>query len=136
MHRHRTLWLLPALIVAATMLAGAPVGAQEEPPDPESLVMGFVPSREAEALVENIQPLVDHLSDALGIPVTGEVSSDYAALVTAMATGQAQIGALPPYGLVQAVDEAGAEIILQTARNGSGTYHTQFFTTDAATYCA
>jgi phosphonate transport system substrate-binding protein len=135
MHRRRTLWLLPAAIVAATMLAGAPVSAQDEAADPAELVIGFVPSREADALVENIQPLADYLTEQLGIPVTGVVSSDYAALVTAMATGQAQIGALPPYGLVQAVDEAGAEIILQSERNGSGTYHTQFFTTDAATYC-
>src|SRR5688572_24090005 len=136
MHRRRSLWLLPAAIVAAPVLAGAPVGAQEESADPASLVIGFVPSREADALVENIQPLADHLTESLGIPVEGVVSSDYAALVTAMATGQAQIGALPPYGLVQAVDEAGAEIILQSERNGSPTYHTQFFTTDPATYCA
>ena len=114
MHRRRTLWLLPAAVVAATMLAGAPVGARKRRPIPPSLVIGFVPSREADALVENIQPLADHLTAALGIPVEGVVSTDYAALVTAMETGQAQIGALPPYGLVQAVDEAGAEIILQS----------------------
>jgi phosphonate transport system substrate-binding protein len=98
--------------------------------------MGFVPSREADTLVENIKPLTDYLTEQLGIPVSGVVSSDYAALITAMGTGQAQIGALPPYGLVQAVDETGARIILQTARNGSGTYHTQFFTTHPDTYCA
>ena len=61
---------------------------------------------------------------------------DYAALITAMETGQAQIAALPPFGLVQAVDRAGAEMILQSDRFGSTTYHTQFMTTDAATYCA
>ena len=44
MHRRRSLWLLPAAIVAATMLAGAPVGAQEDAADPAELVMGFVPS--------------------------------------------------------------------------------------------
>jgi phosphonate transport system substrate-binding protein len=68
--------------------------------------------------------------------VEGFVSSDYAALVTAMETGQAQIAALPPFGLVQAVDRAGAELILQSDRFGSTTYHTQFMTTDPATYCA
>ena len=72
----------------------------------------------------------------MGIPVEGFVSSDYAALVTAMETGQAQIAALPPYGLVQAVDRAGAEVILQSDRFGSTTYHTQFMTTDADKYCA
>jgi phosphonate transport system substrate-binding protein len=123
---------VPATALAVTTLVATPALAQ----DPENLVIGFVPSVEAGALVEDIQPLADHLSEALGIPVEGFVSSDYAALVTAMETGQAQIAALPPYGLVQAVDRAGAEVILQSDRFGSTTYHTQFMTTDAETYCA
>src|SRR5688572_18714255 len=102
---------------------------------PEELVIGFVPSSEAGQLVEDIQPLADHLTEQLGIPVTGIVSNDYTGLVTAMETGQAHIGALPPYGLVQAIDRAGAEVILQSERFGSGTYHTQFFTNDPDTYC-
>ncbi len=132
MSRHRTLWLTSAALVAATALVGSPAVAQE---DPEELVIGFVPSVEAGALVEDIQPLADYLTEALGIPVEGFVSSDYTALVTAMQTGQAQIAALPPFGLVQAVDSAGAELILQSDRFGSVSYHTQFMTTDPATYC-
>ncbi|HEU5325483.1 MAG TPA: phosphate/phosphite/phosphonate ABC transporter substrate-binding protein [Candidatus Limnocylindria bacterium] len=102
---------------------------------PDKLVIGFVPSREAGALVEDIQPLADYLSEQLGIPVEGVVSNDYTGLVTAMETGQAQIGALPPYGMVQAIDRAGAEVILQSERFGSGTYHTQFFTNNPDKYC-
>ena len=128
MSRRRSIWLLPAAVLAATAFAGAPALAQD---DPEELVIGFVPSVEAGALVEDIQPLADYLTETLGIPVAGFVSSDYAALVTAMETGQAQIAALPPFGLVQAVDVAGAEMILQSERFGSPSYHTQFITTDA-----
>jgi phosphonate transport system substrate-binding protein len=102
---------------------------------PDELVIGFVPSSEAGQLVEDIQPLADYLTEELGIPVTGIVSNDYTGLVTAMETGQAHIGALPPYGMLQAVDRAGAEIILQSERFGSGTYHTQFFTNDPDKYC-
>jgi len=103
--------------------------------DPDELVIGFVPSSEAGQLVEDIEPLAEFLSTELGITVTGTVTNDYAGLVTAMQTGQAHIGALPPYGLIQAVDQAGAEIILQSERFGSGTYHTQFFTTNPDKYC-
>lgn len=103
--------------------------------DPEELVIGFVPSSEAGQLVEDIEPLAEYLTEQLGITVTGTVTNDYAGLVTAMQTGQAHIGALPPYGLLQAVDQAGAEIILQSERFGSGTYHTQFFTTNPDKYC-
>jgi phosphonate transport system substrate-binding protein len=102
---------------------------------PDSLVIGFVPSREAAALVETIQPIADYLSEQLGIPVEGYVSTDYPGLVTAMETGQAQIGAFGPFAMLQAVDRAGAEIILQSERNGSATYHTQYMTNNPDRYC-
>src|SRR5687768_10282252 len=63
--------------------------ASEAAEAPDELVIGFVPSREADALVETIQPVADALSEELGIPVEGIVSTDYTALVTAMETGQA-----------------------------------------------
>jgi phosphonate transport system substrate-binding protein len=102
---------------------------------PDKLVIGFVPSTDAQALVDTIQPLADYLTQQLGIPVTGYVSADYTGMVTAMKTGQAQIGALPPFGMVQAIDQAGADVILQSVRFGSNTYHTQFFTNNPDKYC-
>jgi phosphonate transport system substrate-binding protein len=116
----------------ATVLAPGPAFAQ----DPEQLQIGFVPSVEVDALAEDIQPLAEYLSDALGMPVEGVVASSYPALVTDLQIGQTHIGALPPLGMVQAVDVAGAEIILQSVRFGSPTYHTQFFTNAPDKYCA
>jgi phosphonate transport system substrate-binding protein len=140
---------LPAVLIATLLIAAACTGdgsasagageseaaASQAAEMPDSLVIGFVPSREADALVETIQPVADALSEALGIPVEGIVSTDYTALVTAMETGQAQIGAFGPFSLLQARDRAGAEIILQSERFGSATYHTQFMTNDPDTYC-
>jgi phosphonate transport system substrate-binding protein len=102
---------------------------------PSKLVIGFVPSREASALVETIQPIADYLSQKLGIPVEGYVSTDYTAMVTALGSGQAQIAALAPFTIVQAVDEEGAKLILQSERFGSATYHTQFMTNNPDRYC-
>jgi phosphonate transport system substrate-binding protein len=102
---------------------------------PDELVIGFVPSREADALVETIQPVADYLSEQLGIPVEGVVTTDYTGLVTAMESDQAHIGAFGPFSLLQARDRAGAEIILQSERFGSATYHTQFMTNDPDKYC-
>jgi len=113
--------------------AGSPTPTESAWPD--SLVIGFVPSREASALVETIKPIADYLSEQLQIDVTGYVSTDYTGLVTAMETDQAQIGAFGPFAMLQAVDRAGAEIILQSERNGSGTYHTQFMTNNPDRYC-
>ncbi len=120
----------------------APTESVDEFADwPDELVIGFVPSREADALVETIQPVADFLTEYLSeqsgrdITVEGFVSTDYTGLVTAMQTGQAHIGAFGPFAMLQAVDQAGAEIILQSERFGSGTYHTQFMTNDPDKYC-
>jgi phosphonate transport system substrate-binding protein len=102
---------------------------------PDKLVIGFVPSRDAAALVETIQPIADFLSTELGIEVEGYVTTDYPSLVTAMETGQAHIGAFNPLGILQAVERAGGEFLLQSERNGSGTYHTQFMTNNPDLYC-
>ena len=120
----------PAESTAASMPAES--AAAEAP---EELVIGFVPSREADALVETIQPVADYLSEALGIPVSGVVTTDYTGLVTAMESDRAHIGAFGPFSLLQARDRAGAEIILQSERFGSATYHTQFMTNNPDKYC-
>lgn len=131
----------PAATTAPTQAPGdtpAPTAAPTEDTSgnwPDSIVIGFVPSRDAAALVETIQPIADYLSAQLGIEVEGFVSTDYTGLVTAMETGQAQVGAFNPYGILQAVERANGEFILQSERNGSGTYHTQFMTNNPDRYC-
>lgn len=102
---------------------------------PDTLVLGLVPSREADVLVENAQPLGDALSEALGITVETFVPQDYTALTEAMASGQADIGAFGPLGIVRAIERANVEFILQSERFGSLTYHTQYMTSDPDTYC-
>lgn len=127
----------PASQAPTSQAPASQAPASQAPTDPDHLVIGFVPSTEAGQLVEDIKPLADYLTQQLGIPVEGIVTNDYAGLVTAMQgdNPSANIGALPPYGLVQAVDVAGAKIILQSERFGSGTYHTQFFTNVPDKYC-
>lgn len=143
--RRPILSTLGAALMAATLVAPAaaqspatsaePVMSEAPGMIPETLVLGLVPSREADVLIENAQPLADYLASTLGIAVESFVPTDYTGLVVAMQTGQAHIGAFGPFALVQAQDIAGADIILQSVRNGSATYHTQWMTNDPATYC-
>ncbi|MEO8510617.1 MAG: phosphate/phosphite/phosphonate ABC transporter substrate-binding protein [Chloroflexota bacterium] len=140
------------LIVAACSSPGTSPSSSESEPEgsqaaesqpeetaaaemPDELVLGLVPSREADVLVENAQPLADYLTEQLGIPVESFVPNDYTGLIAAMEAGQADIGAFGPFSLLQAQDEAGAEIILQSARDGSVTYHTQWMTNNPDKYC-
>ena len=135
MHRRRSLWLLPAMILAATAFAGAPALAQDDM-TPDELILGLVPSREADVLVENAKPLAEYLTQELGIPVKEFVPVDYPGLVIAMQTGQAHIGAFGPVGMVLAAQQAGADLLLQSVRRGSTTYHSQWMTNNPGKYCS
>jgi phosphonate transport system substrate-binding protein len=103
--------------------------------DPEELVLGLVPSQDQDQLVVDAEELGTLLTDELGIPVRTNVTESYNALVVAMQAEQAHIGMLGPIALVQAIDQAGAEAVLQSVRFGSSTYVTQWFTNDPDRFC-
>ena len=98
---------------------------------PDKITFGFVPSSEQEQLQDDIQPFMDVLSNALGIEVEGVVTTDYTGLVTAMGTGSADLGAFGPFGYVLAQQQFGnMEVLIQSIRYGSPTYHGQWMTND------
>ncbi|MDQ1216964.1 phosphate/phosphite/phosphonate ABC transporter substrate-binding protein [Microbacterium arborescens] len=123
--------------IALAGCAGSPAAGDtpEAAADPTSLVLALVPSQDQNGLVETAAPLTDYLSDELGIEVTGVVSKDYQAAVEAMGAGQAQIGFLPSLQLWQANDMYGADVVLQTERNGNISYPAQFMTNNPDKYC-
>ena len=103
---------------------------------PETLVFTLTPSQEAGGLIETAEPLAAMLSERLGVDVEASVPTDYAGVIVALESGQAHVaGGLGPVQMVQAEDEAGAELILQSERFGSYEYVTQWFTNDPDTYC-
>lgn len=131
-----------ALIAAggavALALAGCAAPSAEEPEAtewPDELVLGLVPSQDVDQLVIDGDALGEMLSDELGIPVSATVTDSYNALVVAMQADQAHIGMFGPIALVQAIDQAGAEAILQSVRFGSSTYVTQWYTNDPGRFC-
>ncbi|MBA2667379.1 MAG: phosphate/phosphite/phosphonate ABC transporter substrate-binding protein [Trueperaceae bacterium] len=110
-----------ATVLAATMYVGF---AQGDVPD--RLVLGMVPSREADVIVDSLQPIADMLAARLLIPVDTFVSTNFVGLVEAVGTGRVDIGLFGPAALVQAMDVHGAEVILASVRRGSTTYRSQF----------
>ena len=98
---------------------------------PEKIIYGFIPSERAETLADTIQPYMDYLTETVGVEFEGVVTADYNGLVVAMGSGQADLGAFGPFGWVQA--EAlypELELLAQSIRFGSPTYHGQWFTND------
>ncbi len=109
----------------------------EVPEDwPDEIVFTLTPSQETGGLIETAEPLADLLSAELGVEVTPLVPTDYSGVIVALESGQAQIaGGLGPRQMVQAEEQADAELILQAERFGSLLYVTQWFTNDPDTYC-
>ena len=120
--------------IVAMLSSGALTTEEPEAaPWPEEITFGFVPSQEQEQLQDDIQPFMDVLEEALGIEVEGFVTTDYTGLVTAMGTGQADLGAFGPFGYTLAKDQfGGIEPLIMSVRYGAATYHGQWFTNDAS----
>lgn len=144
LNRRHTLLLAAALTVTSFSLLGctpsspgdgktgsASSGAPANE-KPTKLILGFVPSVEADKAVANAKPLADYLSKELGIPVESFVSTDYVGLIEAMASKKVDIGSLPTLGYVLAKDKSAADVILKTAREIPATkevkttYHSMF----------
>ena len=150
----KSLLLLLCLALVATACGGTAEETVEEPvameevetvetleapattaaPTLDKIVFGFVPSAEQAELLDNIQPMMQLLSDGLGIEVEGIVTSDYSGLLVAMGSGQADVGAFATLGYVTAMDAFPRrfEAIAKSVRYGSGSYHGTFWTTDAS----
>lgn len=135
----RRVWLLPrgaplkiiVLAVVTLLLAACCPGEQvDERGWPKQLVLGLVPALEAEALIDNLDPLSEHLEQALGIPVRSFVPMDYTGLVEAMGSGRADIGMLPPFAAMLGQRRYDIETILVSTRRGETGYRPQWFTSD------
>ncbi len=118
---------LVSVFIAALVITLAPVAAFAQDGDvPDRLVLGMVPSREADAIVDSLEPLGDLLEQEILVPVDTFISTNYVGLVEAMANGRVDIGFFGPSSMVQAIDRYGAVPILASVRFGSATYKSQF----------
>ncbi|MEE4637836.1 MAG: phosphate/phosphite/phosphonate ABC transporter substrate-binding protein [Wenzhouxiangella sp.] len=120
--------LLP--ILALVLTACCPEEQVDERGWPKELVLGLVPALEAEALVDNLEPLTEHLEEVLGVPVRSFVPQDYTGLVEALGSGRADIGMLPPFAAMLGQRRYDIESILVSVRKGETGYRSQWFTND------
>lgn len=124
-----------ATALALTGCAGATPSDTESAADPAKLVLAMEPSEKAADLQVQGEAIAAALSKALGIEVEVTVPTDYAALITALGAGQADIAFTAPASTVQAVDQGVAVASLQVTRDGSRSYVAQWFTNDPDKYC-
>lgn len=100
-------------------------GAIVTPPTPDLLKIAFVPSTEAEKIVEETVEFDKLLSAELGIPVKSVVLPHYVAAVEALGTGDCLVGWIPPLAYVYANERHGARPALIAVRKGQPFYQGQ-----------
>ncbi len=126
------------VLLAAILLAGllAACGSSDEEGssddggseglNPDKIVMGFVPSQDAETIATTVEPLAEELGEILGKEVEARTMTNYNGLVEAMGAEQVHIGFIPAFGYVIANQEYDVEVILKSIRHGSSTYKAQY----------
>jgi phosphonate transport system substrate-binding protein len=116
MNKHRILGRAGTAFIVLACLLLLPWQAPAAP-----LVMGLASTDSKEFLLESWQPMLDDLSNALGRQVKAVALDDYAGVIWYMATGRAQIAWLGNKAAIEAVDRAGAEVLVQSRnRHGAG----------------
>jgi len=119
--------ILPLFII---VLCAACSGQQGEGESLDELVVGFVPSEEAERMVDNLQPVTNYLEQELGIPVKIYRGNDYTAIIEGMRGEKVDVGIFGPFSYVLADAEAGAQaLVVPSKRSGTpATYQSLLIT--------
>jgi len=117
----KKLYVFVSLLVALTMLLAAcapkatPTPVATVPPvtlgtadDP--LVMALAPSANTETLMAGGEAIAAKITELTGYAITTTVPTNYAALIEAMGSGNAQIGWLPPAAYIVAHAKGYADV--------------------------
>ncbi len=104
---------------------GQPNIAAIDAPDPIEIKMAFVPSTEAEKIVESTIELDKLISSNLGIPVKSVVLPHYVAAVESLGTGDCLVAWIPPLAYIYASDRHNARVALKAVRKGTPFYKGQ-----------
>jgi phosphonate transport system substrate-binding protein len=127
----RFLALMILLLLALTSCykpksASAKLGSHDRP-----IVMAFVPSVEAQKVMESGDRLAQMLGESTGLSFKTITATDYPGIVEALSTGSVDVAWLPPLAYVLAHERNGAEVKLKVVRHGSPTYRGQILVAPA-----
>jgi phosphonate transport system substrate-binding protein len=110
-----------AAILSLALAAAGPAPA----PAATRLVMAFVPSGEAQAILESGNRIAHLLEVATGYTFESFVATSYAGVIEAMGAGRADIGWLNTFSYVIAHQKYGVEVRLVTVRFGLPYYRSE-----------
>jgi phosphonate transport system substrate-binding protein len=152
MRKNRTFLAFSLLLVAALVLGAcaqatpteAPVVPTEvptvAPPPPtevplgspdKPIIMALAPSANTQELMAGGEAIAAKLTELTGYTISVTVPTNYAALIEAMGSGNAQIGWLPTVPYIVAYQKGYATVGLVTLRNGADHYAFEFLVNQA-----
>ena len=118
---------LAVTLLAASLLcacsgsaAEAPLGSNERP-----LRMHFVPSEDAAKVVDSAGTIAKAITERTGLHVASMVPPSYAAVLTELDTGRADVVWLGTFATLSAHQRSGAEVGLTIVRHGEEHYYGQ-----------
>ncbi len=115
-------FMVIALLMILTMGLFIGCGEQEE-----VLVMGFVPMRDGEQLIESVKPLEEMISREMGVKVEAFTAQNYVGVVEGLGSGAVDFGFIPPFAYVLANSESGARVAMTVLNAmGESSYRSQF----------
>lgn len=92
------------------------------------LRVGFVPSEDAQQVIQNAQPIIDVLQKGLGMEVQPFVATDYTGVIEALRVNKLDVAFLTPASYVLAKNEANVRVALKSERKGSPHYYAAIIT--------
>jgi phosphonate transport system substrate-binding protein len=94
----------------------------------KTLRVGFVPSEDAQQVMQNAQPIVEILRKQLGMEIQPFVATDYTGVVEALRASKLDIAFLTPASYVLAKNEANVRVVLKSERKGIPYYYAAIIT--------
>lgn len=100
-------------IIALMVLFGCK--KTDKAPLTDGIIIGFVPSEEAERMAKNLSSVTDYLSRKLDTRVTLFKGNDYTAVIEAMRAEKLDIAVFGPFSYILASERVGAEPLVVPA---------------------
>jgi phosphonate transport system substrate-binding protein len=125
----KSFYLLLVVVMALPVMFFAPATSAQEPLGSEGnpIQVYFVPSGEAQTIIEGGDALAALLKDATGLNFEVYVPTSYAATIEAMcAAPDKSVGFIPAAGYVIANTHCGVEVSAKAIRNGWAVYWAQY----------
>ncbi len=110
------------LVLAAVIMVGCAQQSAELGTAKNPIKMAMVPSLDTNKLILSGNKLAELLEKETGLKYDISVPASYTAVITAMGSGNVDVGWLPPVPYVIAHDKYGVEVALVTVRNKSAKY--------------